>query len=146
LTVGYPARVLGPNEKGDSSPPTTGGRRGHILVVDDDALAARAVTRLLSSQHDVVDVRSGRDAMERLKAGEHYDLVLCDLMMPEMTGMDLHEEVQRAGLDVAERMIFMTGGAVTEQAVAFMGKLSDRCFEKPFDPNALRTLARGFVR
>lgn len=138
--------MLGPNEEGDSPPPATSGRRGHILVVDDDALAARAVTRLLSSQHDIVDVRSGRDAMERLKAGEHYDLVLCDLMMPEMTGMDLHEEVQRAGLDVAERMIFMTGGAVTEQAVAFIAKVADRCFEKPFDPNALRTLARGFVR
>lgn len=121
-------------------------RRGHILVVDDDPLAARAVSRLLSSQHDIVDVRSGRDAMERLTSGESYDLVLCDLMMPEMTGMDLHEEVKRAGLEIAERMIFMTGGAVSERAVAFVTKLGPRVFEKPLDAQALRNVARGFVR
>jgi CheY-like chemotaxis protein len=136
--------VTGANGQGDVPLPTS--RRGHIRVVDDDALTARAVTRLLSSQHDIVDVRSGRDAMERLTSGERYDLVLCDLEMPEMTGMDLHEEVERAGLEVAERMIFMTGGAVTDRAVAFVTKLRDRVFEKPFDPRALRSLARGFVR
>jgi CheY-like chemotaxis protein len=121
-------------------------RRGQILVVDDDRLAARAVARLLGSAHDIVELQSAKDAMDRLRAGERYDLVLCDLMMPEMTGMELHEEVQRAGLDVADRMVFMTGGAVTEEAQEFVARVPGRCFHKPFDPTALRSLARDFVR
>jgi CheY-like chemotaxis protein len=118
------------------------GRRGHILVVDDDAMAARVVGRVLGSDHDIVDVRSGKDAISRLKAGEQYDLVLCDLMMPEMTGMDLHDEVMRAGLAVANRMIFMTGGAVTKRARDFVASLPDRWLEKPFDADTLRSLVR----
>lgn len=114
-------------------------RRGHILIVDDDAMAARVVGRVLGSDHDIVDVRSGKEALARLTAGERYDLVLCDLMMPEMTGMDLYDEVRRAGLDVANRMIFMTGGAVTKRAREFVAALPDRWLEKPFEAAALRS-------
>lgn len=121
-------------------------RRGHILVIDDDRLAARAVARLLGSTYDIVDVQSAKDAMDRLRSGEKYDLVLCDLMMPEMTGMELHDEVRRAGLDVADRMVFMTGGAVTDRAQEFVAHMRGRCFMKPFEPNALRSLAREFMR
>lgn len=117
-------------------------RRGHILVVDDDAMAARVVGRVLGPHHDIVDVRSGKDAMNRLRSGERFDLVLCDLMMPEMTGMDLFDEVKRAGLDVANRMVFMTGGAVTKRAREFVASLPDRWLEKPFDAETLRSLVR----
>jgi CheY-like chemotaxis protein len=121
-------------------------RRGHILVVDDDAMAARVVGRVLGAQHDIVDVRSGKDAMARLQSGEHFDLVLCDLMMPEMTGMDLFEEVRRAGLDIADRMVFMTGGAVTKRAREFVASLPDRWLEKPFDTATLRSIVQDALR
>jgi CheY-like chemotaxis protein len=126
--------------------PASQSRRAQILVVDDDALAARVVGRVLRAEHDIVDVRSGRDAMSRLQAGEHYDLVLCDLMMPEMTGMELFDEVKRAGLDIANRMVFMTGGAVTTRAREFVAALPDRWLEKPFDAETLRSLVRDALR
>lgn len=105
-------------------------------------MAARVVVRVLGRYHDIVDVRSGKDAMTRLQSGEHFDLVLCDLMMPEMTGMDLFDAVNRAGLEVANRMVFMTGGAVTKRAREFVAALPDRWLEKPFDAETLRSIVR----
>ena len=122
-------------------------RRGRVLVVDDDELAARVVSRVLGKEHDIVEARSGQDALARIEAGERFDVVVCDLIMPKMTGMELHERVQRAGLDVADRMIFLTGGAFTARAAGFVAKLPPRRWlQKPFEAKDLRSLARDFVR
>jgi signal transduction histidine kinase len=65
-------------------------RRGRILVVDDEPAIAKAVQRTLSREHEVVVLESAVTALERIRAGERFDVILCDLMMPQMTGMDLH--------------------------------------------------------
>jgi CheY-like chemotaxis protein len=116
---------------------------GRILVVDDEPLVGRLVERALAREHRVVVLTSGRAALELIVAGERFDLVLCDLMMPEMTGMDLHEQVKALAEDQAERMVFLTGGAFTRRAREF---LEDRpCLEKPFDLSALEALVRERV-
>jgi two-component system NtrC family sensor kinase len=117
-----------------------------VLIVDDDALAARVVSRVLSAEHDIVEVRSAHDAAERLESGAHFDLVLCDLNMPEMDGMQLHERLRKAKLDIADRIIFMTGGAFTERTKSFAAELpAARWLEKPFDSDRLRSLVRAYV-
>src|SRR2546428_4561633 len=78
-------------------------KRGRILLVEDDPLVARAVRRTLSREHDVVFVEGGRAALQALDE-EQFDLVISDLMMPEMTGMDLHAELLRSHPAVARRM------------------------------------------
>ena len=123
---------------GESSP-SQAPRRGRILLVEDDPLVARAVRRTLSRDHDVVFVEGGRAALQAL-AKERYDLVMSDLMMPEMTGMDLHAELSRTHPDVAQRMVFLSGGAFTDAAREFLRRVPNRQVEKPFNPQELREL------
>jgi CheY-like chemotaxis protein len=89
-------------------------------------------------EHDVQAVTSAREALDRLTKGEAYAAVLCDLIMPEMSGMDLFVELSARAPEVARRMGFLTGGAFTAAARTFLDSLPDRWIDKPFDAAALR--------
>ena len=116
-------------------------KRARVLVVDDEDMVRAAIRRALSRHHEVSATSSAIEALELLNAGERFDLILCDLMMPHMTGMDLHAELARTLPDQACRMVFLTGGAFTEVARQFLEQTENRWLEKPFDLDALRTLA-----
>jgi CheY-like chemotaxis protein len=140
-------RVTLPAVKDDApqSPKTAApARRGRVLLVEDDPLVARAVRRTLGSEHDVTFVDGGRGALSAL-AGAEFDVVLCDLMMPEMTGMDLHAELVRSRPEVAARMVFLSGGAFTDDAREFLARIPNAQVEKPFDPSHLRDVVRRLV-
>jgi PAS domain S-box-containing protein len=122
------------------------GRRGRILVVDDEELVLRSVKRLLAKEHDVVAIASAKLALALLAGGATFDLILCDLMMPDMTGMDLHRELSRVEPDQARRMIFLTGGAFTATAWQFLSEMDQEHLEKPFAAAALRATVRQWVR
>jgi two-component system, cell cycle sensor histidine kinase and response regulator CckA len=124
--------------------PTTG-RRGKILVVDDEDVVARGVQRILSREHDVVIKTSAKAALECL-VGETFDLILCDLMMPEMTGMDLYQELTTRFPDHLNRIIFMTGGTFTASARQFLTETPKEHLEKPFESSNLRAIARRYVQ
>ncbi|MCR4341360.1 MAG: PAS domain S-box protein [Gemmatimonadaceae bacterium] len=125
--------------------PVAPGRRGRILIVDDEPLVGAALRRILTTEHDVVVVVSGREVLERLGAGECFDLIFCDLMMPEMTGMDLHVEILRVYPDHASRMIFVTGGAFTPKAREFLDQVPNQRLDKPFDLQNIRALVRELL-
>ncbi len=93
--------------------------------------------------YDVVALDDARGALARFVAGERFDVIFCDLMMPEMTGMDLHEEVLRVAQDQAERMVFMTGGAITTRARDFVAASPNPVLDKPFDVKVLREMIRA---
>jgi PAS domain S-box-containing protein len=118
--------------------PAVGGRRGHILVVDDEQLILRGVQRSLGGKHEVVAVLSAKEALALFARGETFDLILCDLMMPEMTGVELHHELSRIAPEQARRMIFMTGGAFTDKARQFLADAPRGHIEKPFHLDSLR--------
>ncbi|HYX92860.1 MAG TPA: response regulator, partial [Myxococcaceae bacterium] len=122
------------------------GRRGRVLVVDDEPTLGTAVGRMLSSEHEVLAVTSARDAIGRIVRGERFDVILCDLMMPEMTGMDLYAEFVRFAPDQAKKLVFMTGGAFTSRAREFLDRVRNPRIEKPFDAAALRALVHGLLR
>jgi len=139
-------RVTLPPSRGEVAPPPPRDEsaeppRGRILLVEDDPLVARAVRRTLAREHEVVLVESGRAALQAL-AREKFDLVISDLMMPEMTGMELHAELLRTHPEVAQRMIFVSGGAFTDAAREFLRRIPNPQIEKPFDPQQLRDLIR----
>jgi len=90
----------------------------------------------------VVVLSSGREALELLQRDDRFDAVLCDLIMPAVTGMDLHEELSRTRPALAERMIFMTGGTFTPRTREFLGKVPNPTLDKPFDLSALHALLR----
>jgi len=108
------------------------GRRGRILVVDDEPLVGRSLKRHLSPHHDVVTVTRGREAIERALA-EPYDVILCDLMMPDVSGADVYDEVTAARPELADRFVFMTGGAFTQHGREFLQSVSAAVLSKPFD-------------
>ena len=122
------------------------GRRGRILVVDDEELVLKIVKRVLSPEHQVTALGSARDALALVVGGERFDLILCDLMMPDMTGMDLHRELSRIAPDLASRMIFVTGGAFTDKARSFLSDSPKEQIEKPFNPANLRAVAQRYMR
>jgi PAS domain S-box-containing protein len=120
-------------------------RRGRVLVIDDEPMVVATLRRVLSRQHDVATTTSARDALARLQAGQRYDAVLCDLMMPDMSGMALHDTLARELPEVAEKMIFITGGAFTQRGVDFLERVHNPRIDKPFDVGTLLTLVRRYV-
>jgi nitrogen-specific signal transduction histidine kinase len=107
-------------------------RRLKILVCDDEPAVARALSRLLRG-HDVSLASSGREALDVLQGEGAFDLAFCDVMMPEMTGIDLYERLAAdASFDVA-RIVFMTGGTFTPGAAQFLQTIPNRVLDKPFD-------------
>ncbi len=121
------------------------GRRGRVLVVDDERLIASAIRRVLGRDHEVLDCTRAEDALNLIARDDGLDVILCDLMMPGMTGMDLHARLLREHPALAERMIFLTGGAFTAAARKFLAEVSCPHLEKPFDAEALRGLVNQRV-
>jgi len=134
------ARVTEPLPARDLPPP----RRGRVLVVDDEQIVAATFRRALRT-HDVVATDPG-DAARRIAEGQEFDVILCDLMMPNITGMDLYAELARVAPAQAKRMVFITGGAFTEQGRQFLDQTKNRHLEKPIDLDALRSLVDASVR
>ena len=118
-------------------------RRLRVLMVDDEEAIGRAVTRALSGQHELVEATSAREALERLRAGERFDVLLCDLMMPETSGVELHRTVTALDPELAARTVLITGGPFTPDAREFLESSALPVLEKPFTAEALlSTLAR----
>ncbi|MDY7226502.1 ATP-binding protein [Hyalangium rubrum] len=113
-------------------------RRGRIVVVDDEQLVLNAIKRALRTEHDVTVFNRAQAALEWMEQGEPWDVLLCDLMMPEMTGMEFHAELSRRWPERLKDVVFVTGGAFTEGAREFLGQPSISRLEKPFEPPALR--------
>ncbi len=123
--------------------PDVDAKGGRLLVVDDEAMILGALRRSLGADYNVTCVGDGRRALERIKAGERFDVILCDLMMPELTGMDLHAELERIAPDQAGRMVFVSGGAFTPRAREFLERVPNARVEKPIDFQNLRVLLRN---
>jgi CheY-like chemotaxis protein len=105
-----------------------------VLVVEDDPLVARSFADRLRSEAIGVELAASADrALDILSGGAAFDLVYCDLMMKEKTGMDFAEELDARLPHLRERVVFMTGGAFTPRAAAFVEENGDRCIDKPFD-------------
>jgi CheY-like chemotaxis protein len=116
-----------------------------VAVVDDELGVRRAIVRSLASEHDVEEFDGARALVERIAAGQGFDAILCDLMMPEMTGMELHGLLLRSAPAQAAAMIFMTGGTFTEEGQGFLDAVPNARLEKPFEVLPLRALVRKRV-
>ena len=140
--VALPAAPEDAGRAGPAPPPKSEGRRpppvsraARVMVVDDEPMVGRMVARALGRVHDITSVTAARDALDRIEAGERFDVILCDLMMPAMSGMDLYDRVQELAPDQAARMVFLSGGAFTRRAREFLERHPS--LDKPFDLRAL---------
>jgi CheY-like chemotaxis protein len=119
--------------------------RGRLLVVDDERQIGNTLRLLLQPECEVVPLTSAREALRRLASGERFDLIFCDLMMPEMTGMDFHDQLRSVAPAQADRIVFMTGGVFSTRSRDFLENVKNPCIDKPFDIGQLMTLIRERV-
>lgn len=110
--------------------------RARILVVDDERPLARTLRRLLSN-HEVVLAYDGSSAYDILQGDARFDVILCDLMMPGLSGADLYHRVSEHWPELEARFIFMTGGSMSELGDAFIESVRARLLTKPFDPERM---------
>jgi CheY-like chemotaxis protein len=116
--------------------------RGRLLVVDDEPEIVHIIRRELCAEHEVVGVTSCRAALALLTSDPAFDLILCDLMMPVMNGMQLYVELERSNPALVQRIVFITGGAFTPAASNFLAKIPNPNITKPFETDTLTKLIR----
>jgi PAS domain S-box-containing protein len=143
LPVGEKARPRPPDASGFST--TDSEHRGRILVIDDETEIRKAMTLMLGKAHDIVLASSGLEAQDTLERDDAFDLILCDLMMPTMSGMDLHEWLVREKPDAARRVVFITGGLFTQRARTYLESVENIHVEKPFDAPAFKALVSKLI-
>jgi CheY-like chemotaxis protein len=108
-----------------------------ILIIDDDVFVRRTLSRALAT-HDLTMAEDGARAIEILGSAERFDVILCDLMMPAVSGIDLYIHLCEHAPGQERSMVFLTGGAVDAAARDFLADLENPVIEKPFDYHRLR--------
>ena len=114
-------------------------RRARILIIDDEPLIISALLRALP-EHDLVTESSAVPALQRLRSGERFDVVFCDVMMPVMTGIDFHVSLAAELPDEAARVVFLSGGAFTQSVRDYLEQVRNTKLDKPFKISVVRSL------
>lgn len=125
----------------ESAPPevtrSSAPARRRVLIIDDDENVARIVRRALGAWDSSIETSSVA-ALTRLREDPAFDLVVCDLLMPEMTGQELFEAISRESPTVAGRFMFLTGGACDDESKRFLESCGRPFLSKPFSLSELR--------
>jgi signal transduction histidine kinase/ActR/RegA family two-component response regulator len=116
-----------------------------VLLVDDEPLVAKLLQRSLQRRWDVTTAASGAHALELLRE-KKYDAMVCDLMMPNLSGMELAEVVGRQNPELRARTVFLTGGAVTASAQSFLARPDVRYLQKPVSIAVLNDVLLDLVK
>jgi CheY-like chemotaxis protein len=113
--------------------------RGRILAIDDERMMLRAMQRMLRG-HDVVCTESAIEALAMIDGGEHFDVIISDLTMPSMTGIEFFEELLKRSPEMAHGVVFITGAAITTRTEDFLQSISNQWIEKPFEAATLQSV------
>ncbi|HEY3496395.1 MAG TPA: response regulator [Polyangiaceae bacterium] len=122
-------------QRHDLKPPSGEMRAGapvRVLVVDDDPRMTQTITRILCRHHEVTAVDRASAAFELVRNGARFDVILCDVNMPGMTGVDLFRDLERLSPEVAARIVFLTAGVFTPSVGEFLASVDNVRLEKPF--------------
>jgi CheY-like chemotaxis protein len=114
--------------------------RTRILAIDDEPALRKLISRALAPDNDVTAVASGEEALETLHNGTTFDVILCDLMMPTMSGIEFYRAFHSEHPAEGDSIIFLTGGAYSQEARSFLSSVPNLKVEKPFDPAHLRAV------
>jgi len=120
-------------------------RRGNILIIDDDALVLASLMDGVSLEHDVKGTTSARTALEWILADGRFDVIFCDVMMPNIGGEEFYAELARIAPEQLERVVFFTGGAFTPQARGFFDAIPNLKLNKPASLDDVLRTARTIL-
>ncbi|MBI5533851.1 MAG: PAS domain S-box protein [Deltaproteobacteria bacterium] len=121
-----------------------GGSGGRVLVIDDEP-AIRASLKRILRRHEVVEAESGEHGREILSRDPSFDVILCDMMMPRVSGVDVHLWLVQHHPQLARKVVFVTGGAFTPTAREYLENVSNVRIDKPFDPTNLQKMVAEWV-
>jgi signal transduction histidine kinase/ActR/RegA family two-component response regulator len=142
-----PSEARAPTPAAPVKPASNGDRRHRVMLVDDEPLVVHTIERLLRRDYDITVALCGQEAIEHIAKGVRFDAIVSDVMMPNMTGIELIEEVRRLAPEQADRIIFLSGGAFTAQTRERLDSLGAPQLEKPVTAKELRAcvlrVARG---
>jgi CheY-like chemotaxis protein len=113
-----------------------------VLVVDDEPLVAESLRLVLSAEFSVTITTKATQALEWISEGQSFDVILCDVMMPQMNGIQLRERIEAVATDQAARIVFVTGGILLPHVRGLLESVPNSWIEKPIDVDGLRELVR----
>jgi two-component system NtrC family sensor kinase len=113
-------------------------RRARVLVIDDEPVLLRGLKRSLS-EHEVMTATSVQQGMQLYKNHE-FDIVFCDLMMPELNGLEFYTRLTALGPSHAERLVLMTGGVFADRLGCSLSEIPNPCILKPFKHGEIERL------
>jgi CheY-like chemotaxis protein len=128
----------GPNEK---SP-----RQGRVLLIDDQPDLCSVLGRFLSAKFHVASTTDAAQGLDMIGSGARFDLILCDLVMHGVSGIDFYERLLMRHPGLARRILFMTGGAFTAQDADFLRVIENPVIEKPVLPQVLSERISSLLR
>jgi CheY-like chemotaxis protein len=144
LPPASPKRALTRVAVAATSAPASTRVKAAVLVIDDEPAVGTMLGRVLAD-HDVTAVTSAREGLALLDSGRRFDVIISDVMMPEMSGVDLYEELCRRFSEYKERLVFLSGGAFSPATKAFLQRIGNERIEKPFEPRRIRDLVQLMV-
>ena len=124
---------------------TNNHRRGRLLFIDDDSLVLKLLTRIFEAEHETVATLSASDALSIVAKQRTFDLIFCDVMMPNTSGIAFFEKLAEIAPELSDRVVFMTGGAFNAVAQQFLAQVPNEHVAKPFDLAAIRALVHARI-
>ena len=113
--------------------------RGRIMIVDDDSRIRTVIAGILHG-NETVEACSGKEAREILEEDQAFDLILCDIIMPYLSGVELHKWLLSDHPELAKRVVFITAGSFTTRTKNYLDKVDNILIEKPFNIVAFKNL------
>ena len=142
VRVTFPAEARVPSPAPLSAAASMPPEQARVLLVDDEPLISASLRRLLMRDCEVVIANGGAEALAHLKLDEGFDVIFCDLMMPDVTGMDVYAELKKDRPEIADRLVFLTGAGFTPRIQEFLNRVPNARMDKPVDVQKIRTIVR----
>jgi DNA-binding NtrC family response regulator len=114
-----------------------------VLVVDDEPALASALATVLASEHHVTVVGRADQALGLISSGQRFDAIVCDVLMPQISGIDLYEQLEKKHPEMASRMIFITGASTMPRVADFLARVENARLDKPIDVDQLKRLVNA---
>jgi DNA-binding NtrC family response regulator len=121
------------------------GVKPRVLIIDDEPLLGQTLRLGLEDSFEVVIELRGRAGLERMLSKEDFQLVFCDLSLPDISGMEIFAQTVEQRPELARVFVIMTGGAVTDEAYEFYENYTGPILEKPFSLSTVERLALELI-
>ncbi len=114
-------------------------------MIDDEELLGQTIQLGLEGTMDVELETSGVKGLERLLSRENFALVLCDLSLPDLSGIEIFAQIEEQRPDFLPRFVVMTGGAVSNESHEFLERFQGPLLNKPFTLSQVEALVKKLI-